>query len=211
MKMVVTISPHGNAPGFSASSVVVPLTCCRDGLSVALSRDFICIVGNLSTSQRAAVAVEMLPFLEEEAKGRQGARTDIATNSEQSSGRSAEKASESVNVGEAIVYEAKSIKEAAPDVFERVRSGELTIHAVTLAVQKEQARELAATIVVPSLSTGRLLSILRGRLRARVKKQHARRPSNKVYLDSRNSPWPIVRNSVRRYLSLISPYSQSYQ
>lgn len=79
---------------------------------------------HLTTAQRAAVAVEIMPMFEEEARKRQGQRTDIVPNSAQSSGRSRQEAAKVMEVGHSTVGRAKQIKETSPETFEQLKSGE---------------------------------------------------------------------------------------
>jgi len=91
---------------------------------------------NLTPSQRAAIVVEFLPQLEEEAKRRQGRRTDLEPNTSGSSDpevsspsepkRAREEAGELAGVSGATVDRARRVKEKAPEEFERIKAGELT-------------------------------------------------------------------------------------
>lgn len=92
---------------------------------------------DLTVSQRAAVAVEFLPALEEEGRKRQGERTDLTSSSKElevtSNGtkhpRSREIAAEICGVAHAQIGRAKRVKRDAPDDFERIRRGEISIGA----------------------------------------------------------------------------------
>lgn len=92
---------------------------------------------DLTVSQRAAVAVEFLPALEREARKRQGKRTDLTSVSKEtevsSNGtepkRSREIAADVCGVAHAQVSRAKRVKEEAPDDFERIRRGEISVGA----------------------------------------------------------------------------------
>lgn len=70
---------------------------------------------HLTTGQKAALALDLLPRLEEEARERQGTRTDIRPVSDGSSeaGRADEKAAQLVGVGRSTVAHAKSIQRHA--------------------------------------------------------------------------------------------------
>jgi ParB-like chromosome segregation protein Spo0J len=81
---------------------------------------------HLTTAQRAAVAAEMIPMFEEEARKRQGQRTDIQPPDEfvQRFGRARTEAAGAMDVGESTVSRAKQIKESDPEVFEKLKAGE---------------------------------------------------------------------------------------
>jgi hypothetical protein len=82
----------------------------------------------LTASQRAAVATESLPLLEAEAKARQGARNDIVEIVPPSvQGKARDKAAAAVNVNPRYVSDAKAIKEASPETFQKVLAGEVSI------------------------------------------------------------------------------------
>lgn len=86
---------------------------------------------HLTASQRAAVAVDVLPMLEDEARERRtktqfgGGGTIATTDSE--SGKARDRAARIVGVGGRYVQDAKSLAAAAPELFAQVRSGEMTI------------------------------------------------------------------------------------
>lgn len=92
---------------------------------------------HLTSSQRAAVAVDLLPILEDEAKDRQ--RVNGLNNSpfvdpsnsqiidDSSKGRSTDKAAEILNTNRQYVSDAKKLAAESPALFEQVKAGELTI------------------------------------------------------------------------------------
>jgi hypothetical protein len=82
---------------------------------------------HLTKSQRAAIAVEMLPHLETEAKERQGERTDIMPISAEGSGVSVEIAGDQVGIGKTMVQKAKQVKKSDEALFEKVKSGEVQL------------------------------------------------------------------------------------
>lgn len=86
----------------------------------------------LTTSQRAAVAAEMIPMLAEEAKKRElaGKKIDPVLNSEQGeTGRSNWIAAKAVQVGHDSVAKALAVKKSAPETFEKIKRGEITVNA----------------------------------------------------------------------------------
>jgi N6-adenosine-specific RNA methylase IME4 len=106
---------------------------------------------HLTSSQRAAVAVDILPMLEAEAKERQAEnmrRNQIQNSqnfdySEQvitppGDGRSTEQAGNMAGVNRQYVSDAKKLKESAPVIFEQVRRGEVTIAEAKKAEKKKE-------------------------------------------------------------------------
>lgn len=100
---------------------------------------------HLTTSQRGAIAVEIIPMLQAEAKERQREHGGTAPGrpktllvdlpevmpAQESSdlrGTVREIAGKAVGVGGSTVERAAKIKEAAPEAFERVRKGETTVN-----------------------------------------------------------------------------------
>ncbi len=111
---------------------------------------------HLTPSQKAAIAVDLLPLLEVEAQDRQLAalkRTPTLSINDidalpvrpnlDERGRSDEKAAELLNVSRGYVADAKRLSIEAPDLFEQVRSGEQTIPQ---AKKELRHRELASEI-----------------------------------------------------------------
>lgn len=76
---------------------------------------------HLTTAQRAALALDLLPRLEEEARERSGARTDLRPLSD--AGRSDEKAAALVGVGRSTVAATKAIARRDPALVKAMRSG----------------------------------------------------------------------------------------
>lgn len=142
-------------------------------LSLNLSRR------HLSTSQRAAVAVEALPLFEEEAKERQRAAVARA-NAEQPkraddsvkanlpelkpdprpAHQARDDAAQIVGVSPRYVSDAKKLKAEAPDLFEEVKSGERNLHEASKAAQRRQAdtetRDTRAVIDLAGDDDGRV-------------------------------------------------------
>ena len=93
---------------------------------------------HLTASQKAAVALELLPEFEKEAKQRQGSREDIVQKIAPSEkGKARDKAAAVVGVNRQYVSDAKSIREKSPDAFERVKSGELSLTQAKRAIKDE--------------------------------------------------------------------------
>lgn len=101
---------------------------------------------HLTASQRAAIAVELLPHLEAEAKERRDATLkQNATVREKipqrESQKSSEKAAAVVGTNHRYVSDAKAIKAASPATFERIKSGELKVTQAKQQVVREQKRQ----------------------------------------------------------------------
>lgn len=86
---------------------------------------------HLTHGQRAALALDLLPKLEAEARERQrehgGTAPGRMADTSSDNGRSDEKAAELVGIGRSAVAYAKAIQNKKPEVIDRLRSGELTI------------------------------------------------------------------------------------
>lgn len=81
---------------------------------------------HLTSAQRAAIAVEMLPMLKEEAKKRQGWRgVPTFRPSGRNVGESREFAAKIMQVGATSVARAAAVKKADPEAFEKIKNGEL--------------------------------------------------------------------------------------
>ncbi len=117
---------------------------------------------HLTPSQRAAIAVDVLPLLEREARGRQRAaaeQTNLALGRqaaetlpeklpEASEARSQAAAVFSINPH--YVSDAKKLKAAAPDLYDAVRAGEQTITEAKRELKergREQVREQNRALV----------------------------------------------------------------
>jgi hypothetical protein len=105
---------------------------------------------HLDSSQRAAVAVDMMPLLEAEAKERQrrggseggkrsaesrqgkgkpkvGQTVDTPSTSNPPAGRATEQAAQLLGTNRQYIHDAKNLKDHAPTLFEQVRSGRKTV------------------------------------------------------------------------------------
>jgi hypothetical protein len=108
---------------------------------------------HLSVSQRAAIAADIVPMLQEEAKHRQGgsgrfgsmsiddepqdAETDTTPKEIPVKGRSAEIAAKHLNVSPASVQRAITVKKSDPEKFEQVKRGEITVNAAADEVREK--------------------------------------------------------------------------
>ena len=95
---------------------------------------------HLTSSQAAAASVEVLPMLEEEAKDRQranalvnqpqnknGQNREIFPYSSEETGKSTDQAAALFQTNGRYVSDAKKLNKEAPDLFEKVKTGEMTI------------------------------------------------------------------------------------
>lgn len=102
---------------------------------------------HLTPSQRAVLAVDMLPMLEKEAKERQRLGKSTLTDPEEA-GQARDKSAASFNVANSYVSDAKNIKKQRRSLFEAVRSGEKTLSEAKAEIRREKvAEERAATAV----------------------------------------------------------------
>jgi hypothetical protein len=97
---------------------------------------------HLTASQRAMIGADMLPLLEEEARKRQGQRTDLTSGKEfpevAEPERARDQAAAIVGVNPHYVSDAKRLQATAPELADDVRSGEITIPQAR-ALERERA------------------------------------------------------------------------
>lgn len=105
---------------------------------------------HLTASQRAAIATEILPLLEKEAKNRQkqhggtapGREKTLGAISPQVFGKARDQAAKLFNIGGRAVSDAKRIKAKSPDLFQKVKSGEINLQkAINFFSQKKRHKE----------------------------------------------------------------------
>jgi DNA modification methylase len=124
---------------------------------------------HLTASQKATVAVDMLPLLEAEARERQGRRSDLAVPQINSldlpqisaespgvvdRGEAREKAAKIAGTNRQYVSDAKNLKVQAPNLYEQVRRGDLTIPEAKKEIRlleraKENAQLAAKAAALP--------------------------------------------------------------
>jgi len=93
----------------------------------------------LSTSQRAALAAELKPMFEEEAKGRMSAGGKGVANLPQA-GKSRDQAAQAVNVSGRIVQDAETVLKDDPEEFEKIKNGRITVNAAKRNVEQKRRR-----------------------------------------------------------------------
>jgi hypothetical protein len=116
---------------------------------------------HLGSSQRAAVAAEMLPLLEAEAKQRQRQHGGTAPGRAKTLGqkvaqvkddcRAAQQAATIAGTNRHYVAQAKQLKEEAPELFEQVKRGEINVararHRMKRQRQMAEMKEAAPKLV----------------------------------------------------------------
>jgi len=104
---------------------------------------------HLTSSQRAAIALDIEAQLAVEAKEQQGRRTDIFVGLQKSYEpiHAAERAAEIMGTSQKYVSDAKNIATQAPDLLEQVKAGEMTIPS---AKRELAARERKDSPPLPS-------------------------------------------------------------
>ena len=102
---------------------------------------------HLTSSQRAAMAPDIMPELQAEAKRRQGMRTDIVEIIPQCEmGKSRDQAAKVLHTNPRYVSDAMKLADEAPELLERVREGELNMPSARRQLkQRTRAQELEET------------------------------------------------------------------
>ncbi|MBE3117154.1 MAG: hypothetical protein IMZ50_00175 [Candidatus Atribacteria bacterium] len=103
---------------------------------------------NLNTSQRSMLAVELEKVYAEQAKGRQGARTDLnipAKLPEGSKGEAREQAAKDMNVSPRLVQAAKTVKEEGSEELQQaVAAGKVKVSPAAEIAKLPQPMQAAA-------------------------------------------------------------------
>ena len=116
---------------------------------------------HLTSSQRAVVALDILPMLEAEARERQLATLKQNTDSQlvdyRENGKSTEQAAAITGTNRQYVSDAKTIARDAPDLLDGIRSGDTTITAAKREIKerrREERRETNRQIIetVPTIA-----------------------------------------------------------
>lgn len=121
---------------------------------------------HLTASQRAAIALDVLPMLEDEARARKatsapgvyGGKPLTELVPEAVGGESREQAASMFHTNSRYVQEAKNIRHDAPDLYEAVKTGELTIPQAKHELLERKRDELRANPV--PLPLGRYSTIV---------------------------------------------------
>lgn len=106
---------------------------------------------HLTESQRATVAAELVPMLADEARKRQGhgltapGKTLSANLREASDGKAADKAGELMGVSGRSVEDALAVQRKAPELFDRVKAGDIAVSTARKAAElPEEDRQAVA-------------------------------------------------------------------
>lgn len=118
---------------------------------------------HLTPSQIAMTAAEALPHLEEEARKRQGRRSDLEETSvpvgtevlPAGSKRAAAEAAEMTGASTRSVGRAKRVKEADPALAERVKAGEISLTKAEEKVSGKPHKEYAVGLETKTDASGR--------------------------------------------------------
>lgn len=106
---------------------------------------------HLTTGQRTRIAVEMVPMLEEEAKKRQGRRTDLIENKDTATSppnggevmSAASVAAKAADVSPRTVERALRVRRQDPELYKKFESGEVSVHAAEREVSaRAQEKEV---------------------------------------------------------------------
>jgi hypothetical protein len=96
---------------------------------------------HMNKGSLAAVAAELEPHFAEDAKRRQARKPKadfvVAKMPQQTPSRAREEAAKSVGVGDRYVQDAKKVKTEAPEVFERLKAGKITMQDAKREVAKK--------------------------------------------------------------------------
>ena len=115
---------------------------------------------HLSPSQLAMIGAESLPLFEEQAKDRQGTRTDLSTSSpigeEVELGPSNILAAAAVGVGHSSVDRAARVAREAPELVDKIKAGELSVNAAHEVVRARTTHATLTGAVVADPSPARV-------------------------------------------------------
>ncbi len=103
----------------------------------------------MTTGQKAAIAAELMPACQARAKARQGVRTDlnIMEKVPGSSGAAREEAARMAGVNSAYVQQALRLQREAPDLFAKIKSGEINrIPKAMKELKRRQEPELTSSV-----------------------------------------------------------------
>lgn len=100
---------------------------------------------HLTTGQKAFVALQVEPLYAAEAKRRQGARTDLKAPenlvADLPQGKSRERAAKIAGTSGRAVAQAKRVADAAPDLAEKVKAGQMAIDRAERVIRDREAEQ----------------------------------------------------------------------
>ncbi len=160
---------------------------------------------HLTSSQKAAVALDLLPWLEREAKGRQGARADLRDIpqifAEGDGAEAREQAAKLAGTNRQYVSDAKKLQNEAPTLLEAVRVGTLTLPEAKKAAQlPEPVREHVITTRQADPDKKFLEAVREGRRALHDAESHeAPWPSGKYRVLYADPPWHYGNSGLDDY------------
>jgi 16S rRNA G966 N2-methylase RsmD len=152
---------------------------------------------HLTTGQKAMAANDLLPIYSSESKARQGTRTDLdfradLPGSSKPALRARDRAAAAVGTSGKSVAQAKRVTEKAPDLADKVRSGEVALDAAERQLKRrlqQQAEQEARTILTATVQAdaeGPCWRLLAGDFRDRLNEL----PDGSVDLIVTDPPYP---------------------
>lgn len=133
---------------------------------------------HLTASQRAVVALEILPHLEQEAKARQrlsrgrGKKGGKELPTFSANGKASEVAARIVKTNKDYVQAVKSISQSAPELVDKIRSGQLTLPDAKRLAGLPQPERKKVLQLANGHANGKLKRLI-NRVRVEARKQEA--------------------------------------
>jgi N6-adenosine-specific RNA methylase IME4 len=141
---------------------------------------------HLDSSQRAVIAIEVLPILEEQARQRQLAtlkqnqNTDVELFPHRVNGKARDQTAVLMQTNGRYIQDAKRLKEEAPDLFDKVKNGQLTIPQ---AKQEIARHHVPTPAITPPLPLGKYRCIVLDPPWPMKKIEREERPNQGIELD----------------------------
>lgn len=108
---------------------------------------------HLDSGQRACIAQDVLPLFEEQAKERQGARSDLGKKFYKSNGRATDDAAKLFNTNHVYVNHAKKLKTERPDLFDDVKDGKLKLNKAVNDLKRDDVERISHNYKIPFTDT----------------------------------------------------------
>lgn len=99
---------------------------------------------HLTQSQKSTIAAEIKPMFEKRARERQiegGEKKGKANLPEASKGQARDQAAAAVGVSGRTVQDAENVKKEAPDLYDKVKNGEMTVNAAKNEAKRRQPKK----------------------------------------------------------------------
>lgn len=106
-----------------------------DACPVEYVRDINSNRRSLTASQRAAVALALMPLIEVEAKKRQARSTEVSPDAK---GKSSEIAAKATGASPRMVEAVKSVAKKKPELVEKIKTGEMTVAQAEQEIEQEE-------------------------------------------------------------------------